>query len=404
MNKAGFHRLLGAAFAVFVGFLPVHAQESSPTIGEALEFEPPTWNIGSAELTLGGFAGGAVFTQYQRGGPLRGSYDTTDGSAVVTANAGIRRILDNGMILGARGDVLLFHDALSGDNYDSDTIQRLYVFAQTGFGRIELGQQDGAAYSLALVGPIVDEQVTLEARNISLFRNPITRDEFGSFFQSTTSVQSTSNYAKVNYISPRLFGVQLGASFTPDTVRAPLPGTGNAPDLANRQHNIFELAVNYTSYISDVAVGVSAGYAHGAVEHKTPGGRDLEDFALGAQLAYMISDVRLSVGGAYRITNAYLLNIDDAGRGRRTDALHLSAMAERGAFLFGVEYSDADIKGPVDFDVKGYQVSAGYKINNNMQLTGGWQWYDYRRDLGLFHNGLSKIDMNAGFLSLGYQL
>ncbi len=391
------------AAGAFCGF--VSCANAAETLGETLDWEPPMWNIGSVELTLGGFVGGAAFTESQSGGPLlRGGYDVTDASAVAAANFVARRIMDSGMIIGAGGNFLLYRDKMSGDNYGNDTVQKIYAFVQTGFGRVEIGQQDGAAYTLGLVGPVTNEYVTLENRNISLFHDPATGDNFASFFQSTTAVQATSNYAKINYVSPRLFGVQAGASFTPQMVRSPLLFTGNPQGVANRQKNIFELAVNYTSYIGNLAVGLSAGYAHGAVTRKTPGGEDLQDFALGTQFAYMISDMRLSVGGAYRMTNAYLLDIGQAGRGRQTNALHLSGMAERGPWLFGVEFSDADIEGPVDFDVKGYQVSAGYRLNDNLQFTAGWQWYDYRRGAGIFHNGLAAIDMNAGFLQFGYEL
>ena len=69
-----------------------------------------------------------------------------------------------------------------------------------------------------------------------------------------------------------------------------------------------------------------------------------------------------------------------------------------------MEFSNGDIEGPVDFTITGFQISAGYKINTNMQLTIGWQHYDYSRNAGTFYNGLSEIGMNAGFLSLGYTL
>ena len=54
--------------------------------------------------------------------------------------------------------------------------------------------------------------------------------------------------------------------------------------------------------------------------------------------------------------------------------------------------------------IDGFQVSAGYKVNANMQLSIGWQYRDYNRSLGLFYNGRSGIKMNAAFLSLGYTL
>jgi hypothetical protein len=397
-------RLLLLATAAVVS-VPARAADDSTSLADALAFEPPTWDIGNAELRLGGFAGASLFTARQGGGPgFPGGYDHSGISGLLTANVRLQRTYDNGLVLGARSDFLLHHDDLSGDNYGNDTVERLYVFAQTGFGRVEIGQQDGAAYTLALVGPIVDEAVTLENRNISHFRDPATKDDFAGFFQQTTAVQSTSNYAKLNYISPRLLGVQIGASFTPATVRTPMPFTGNSPNSANRQSNIFEFAANYTSYISDLAVGFSAGYAHGSVERAAAGGTDLQDFAFGAQFAYMISDVRLSWGGAYRISNTYLLDINQARKGQNTHGLHLSAMAEYGSWLFGVEYSDAEINGLVDHDVTGYQASVGYKLNDNLQITAGWQWYDYNRNIGTFYNGKPDVGLSAGFLSFGYAL
>src|SRR5262249_14813451 len=145
-------------------------------------------------------------------------------------------------------------------------------------------------------------------------------------------------------------------------------------------------AAGYTTYISNVALGLSVGYAHGSVEHAAGAG-DLEDVAFGAQLATTTSDIRFSFGGAYPIRNSYLFDIRDAGSGRFTHALHVSAMAEKGSWLFGVELSDATIQGPVDFDVTGYQTTLGYKLNENLQISAGWQWYDYIRSTGTFYNG-----------------
>lgn len=374
--------------------------------GDALALDPPQWEFGNTTLRLGGFAGGALFTSAQDGGPgFPGGYDRTGASAIATSNIRVQRTFDTGLVLGARADFLLYRDRLSGDNYDSDTVQRLYVFAQTGFGRVEIGQQDGAAYTLGLTGPLVDTQVTLENRNISLFRDPTTGDDFGAFFQQVTTVQNSSNYAKINYVSPRLFGIQVGASFTPQTVRTPMPFTGNPSDDPNQQNSIWEIAASYTGYFSGVAVGLTGGYAHGKLKNRN--GDDHDDFfdwAVGTQLAYNIDDAKISVGGAYRGTNAYLLDLEEVRGDSRTRMVQLSAAFEKPMWLAGIEFSNGDIEGPVDFTVTGFQVSAGYKVNTNMQLTIGWQHYRYSRDAGAFYNGLSEIGMNAGFLSLGYTL
>jgi hypothetical protein len=375
-------------------------------LADALALDPPEFQLDHLEIRLGGIAAGALFTSSQGGGPARvGGYYAAGVSGLAAANIRVQRTLDNGMEFGARGEFLLYHNDLSSDKYGNDTVERLYLFVQTGFGRAEIGEQDGAAYMLGLVGPLPDEQVSLEKnRNISLFRNPVTGRDFGAFFRQQTNVQSSSNYAKINYVSPRLFGIQVGASFTPEVVRSPLPYTGNPDNGPNRQTNLWEVAASYTGYLSSVAVGLSAGFAHGSLENRTPGFNNLYDWALGAQLAYTISDVKLSAGGAYRTTNAYLLDVNRSLAHNRTQAVHLSAMVERGSWLFGGEYSYADVNGPVDYGIAGYQLTTGYRVSPDLHLSAGWQWYNYHRDIGSFYNGRPGIDMNAGFLSLAYEL
>jgi outer membrane protein OmpU len=393
-----------AAFAALSPF-SADAAESSHDLANALALDAPSWEFDNTTIRLGGLVAGALFGAHQSAGPgSANGYEKTGASSDVQANIQAQHIFDNGMIVGARGNFLLYHDAQSHDQYGNDTVEKIYLFVQTGFGRVELGQQDGAAYTLGLVGPITNEQVTLENRNISLFRDPMTGADFGKLFKSVTTVQSTSNFTKINYVSPRLLGIQIGASFTPKPVRTPLPFTGNLPDGPNQQQNLWEVAASYTGYFSSLAVGLSAGLAQGSVRNRNAAGDDLSDWALGAQLAYPVGTVKLSLGGAYRDSNAYLLGLDQVLVHGGTHASHLSATAEWGSWIAGGEYSFAKAKGPVDYDITGYQLSAGYKFNDNLQLTGGWQWHDYSRNAGVFYNGLPSISMNAGFLLLSYEL
>ena len=391
--------------ATAIPAMTAHAAKAATDVGEWLALDPPEFDIGNVNVTLGGDAGGVLFNAHQSGGPaFPGDYDIARSSGEARANIRAQRIFDTGLILGAGGNFLLYHDSLSGDQYGNDFVQKAFVFAQTGFGRVEIGEQDGVGYTLGLVGPATNEEVTLENRNISLFHDPVAGENFARFFESVAAVQSTSNFAKINYITPRLLGIQIGASFTPQTVRTPLPFTGNPVSDADQQQNIWEVAASYTGYVSDFALGLSAGYAQGSLKNRTAGTDDLYDWAIGAQLAYMLSDVRLSLGGAYRDSNAYLLQIDSALAHGGSHATHLSTTAEWNQWIIGAEYSLAEVSGPVDYDIYGYQLSAGYKINDNLQITAGWQWYDYRRNLGTFYNGLPSIDMNAGFLVFTYAL
>jgi hypothetical protein len=371
----------------------------------ALALDPLQWQFGNYDVRVGGFAGGTLFSAAQDGGPgFESGYENTGASALATSNIRVQRTFDTGLVFGARGDFLIYRDELSTDPYDNDTVQKAHVFVQTGFGRLELGQQDGAAYTLGLTGPLVDQQVTLENRNISLFRDPVTGEDFGRFFRQITAVQSSSNYAKINYVSPRLLGIQIGASFTPQTVRSPLPFTGNPSDAANQQHSIWEVAGSYTGFLGGLAIGVSAGFAHGRLKNRTDGYDDLYDWAIGTQLAYSFAETKLSFGGAYRGTNAFLLDIEQVQSNSRSRMVQLSTTLVRRLWVLGAEFSRADIEGPEDFGLTGVQLSAGYKINGNMQLTAGWQHYHYSRNATVFYNGLPKIGMDAAFIALGYTL
>jgi outer membrane protein OmpU len=396
-----------AALTVFgLALMPsgVNAQEPR-SFADRLALEPIQWEFDNTEIRVGGFAGGALFTASQEGGPnFVDGYENSGASALLTGNIRMQKTFDTGLVLGARGDVLIYRDRLSSDNYDDDTVQRLYMFVQTGFGRVEVGQVDGAAFTLGLTGPLVDQQVTLEGRNISLFRDPTTGEDLGAFFQQITMVQSSSNYAKINYVSPRLFGIQIGAAFTPQAVRTPLPFTGNPSDAPNQQRAIWEIAASYTGYFSGWAVGVTGGFAHGRLMNRTPGHDNLVDWAVGTQLAYNIDDAKISFGGAYRGTNAHLLDIEEVRDDSRSRMVQLSATFEKPTWLVGAEFSHADIAGVDAYTINGFQVAAGYKVNANMQLSIGWQYQDYNRSAGLFYNGRSGINMNGGFLSLGYTL
>src|SRR3982074_2559192 len=123
------------------------AAERSRDVFDALALEAPSWEFNNTTIRLGGVAAGALFSAHQSAGPSStNGYDKAGASSLVQANIQAQRIFDNGMVVGARSDFLLRHDAQSGDNYDSDTVEKIYLFAQTGFGRVEIGQQDGAAY------------------------------------------------------------------------------------------------------------------------------------------------------------------------------------------------------------------------------------------------------------------
>ena len=398
MQLRGYLRTTLAVFLLGASGSPAGAQGWA----DSLALDPPTWDLGPAELRLGGFASGSAYTAISGGG--------TDESGVtgqLRANLRLQRTLDTGLTLGARSTILVFHDDLSGDAYGNDTFEKAYLYATTGLGSVELGQQVGVGDTLGLTGPKVDDHVSLDNPDTTFFRDAATNGRYDSFFRPYTVVNDSGVDAKLNYLSPRLFGIQVGGSFTPHLVKAPLPFLGNPSDAPDRQANVWEVAGSYSGYFGDLAAGLSGAFAHGSLENATPGFESLYDFALGVQFAYSLDAVKLSGGGGYRTTNAYALMPASVYSGGETHLVHVSAMIETGAWRLGGEYSNGDVKGPTgvsDYGLDAYQLAAGYRVNDNLQLTLGWQWQNYARSLGTFSNSAKSVDMNAGFLTFGYTL
>ncbi|MBV9542459.1 MAG: hypothetical protein JO167_14445 [Alphaproteobacteria bacterium] len=362
------------------------------------------WNIqplrGSfdvLEYTVGGQVNGTVFSANQPG-----TFNKTGGTGAATLYTSIDRNYDSGLALSLKGQFEVFHDRLSGDNYGSDFLAKLYGTAQTGLGRIDVGMADGAAYTLAVVGPVVNPEVTVDNPNATFFRDPSTGGAFISVFALNSAVESSLNYAKVSYYTPRVFGLQIGASFTPSEGKQVLPFVNMGPNVPDRQTNIWEIAANYSDTFGDFTVSGYAGLSMGHDDKRTAGHEGLTDFAFGTEVDWAINDdVKLAVGGAYRQANTYTFNIYSAFNTGRTESMHASTVLSYGSWSVGAEFGHGKADGALGaptLSTHAYLIDAAYAVNSNLQITAGWQKLHYSQTGALFYNALPRIEMDAVFL------
>ena len=360
-----------------------------------------TASASNVSLSVGGQAQGTVFSADQ---PAAASLNQTGVTGEAVLTAALQRDYDSGLTLSLKTAFEAYHDKLSADNYGGDLVQIVYAQAQTGLGRVELGMTDGAAYALSVTGPVVDGATSMDNSNATFFRDPSTGRAFTEIFSLNSAVESSLNYAKLSYYTPRLFGVQLGASYTPSEGKQVIPFLSNGPHSANRQKSIWEAAVSYSDYFGPLSVGLYGGIALAHADVKTAGHAGLTDWGFGSELDYTINDdIKLAFGGAYRHSNTYTFDINDAVAGRQTNSAHLSATLTDGPWILGGEYGDGTAEGLVGdpvIGVRGTQASVGYVFNANLQATLGWQQMRYSRDVGAFYNGAPRIRMDAAFFHL----
>ncbi len=314
--------------------------------------------------------------------------------------------LENGWDIGIRTAFLVYHDRLSGDNYGNDFVEMAYLYLQTGYGRFEIGQQDGAAYRLQATGPLVAGPPAIDDANVTFYIDPTTRKAFTEIFPVRSSVFATANNAKISYYSPRVVELQLGISYTPAETKG-FPFVSHADRKPDRQRDVVEAGANYVHGFGQTTVHAYAGIAFGHVDDRTPRHRGALDWALGGQWDYNLKWAVLAIGGAYRQSRGYLFDIDQSFSRGNTHALHATARLTRGPWQFGFEYSNATAGAQAmlpQLTERGYEPAIGYTLSQNLQLMAGYQHLDFRRSTGSFYNGKRDVSLNAGFLYLEFKV
>ncbi len=367
---------------------------------------PLTVNLDPVNISLGGTAYGAVFAPDMPN--VAGGADQHWATGAADVSLKVSRDYDSGLSLALKSSFEVARDRLSYDNYGGALVQKVYGSAQTGLGTVEIGMTDGAAYALAVTGPVVDDVTSIENSNATFFIDPSTGRAFTELFSISSGVESSLNYAKISYYTPRIMGLELGASYTPSENREIVPFLNNGPQAENRQKSIWEFAVSYSETFDALSVGFYGGASFGHGDGKLAADASLTEWGVGSELDYQIDDDwKLAVGGAYRHANTFTFDIYDARTSGGTESAHVSSTLSYGAWSVGGEFgrstADGGLAGPV-IGLKAWQTSVGYTFDTNWQVTAGWQNLSYDRNSGAFYDGSRAIDMHAAFLHLKFKV
>jgi len=362
----------------------------------------PSWPVGQAEFRLAGEASGALFDPPDQHGGRHG----LQASGALRLMAELRRDYDSGLALGL-GGTFTAADTLSRGRYDGDVIERLAGSARTGLGKIEIGITDGAGYGLAVTGPKVDPGIGLDDPRTSLFRDPSSHRAVTGMFALRTQVGASSNYAKIAYTSPSLFGVQLALSFTPSEGKQ-LPFLNAGPRVPGRQADFWEAALRYETELDTkwgtVSLSAYGAVAEGRAEHKLPGQEGVSDLGAGLRADYPLTkEIGVALGGSYRQSNAHDFDINQSWQAGTTRAGHVSAAMTYQKWMAGLEYgngiADAVTSLP-RLGLNGLEASLGYRVSDSISFSTGWQHLTYSRGSGLFFNGAPQLKMDAVYLHL----
>jgi len=328
--------------------------------GPALASDPLTVTVGGSLVT------GFYFVDNDS--PVAGvDYDDTK-VALVARNIDIvaEGTLDNGLVAGAALKLQIGDDENNALNTGDDaTFSEAYAYLEGGFGRMELGATDGAAFKMHYSSPWFVPGNGVDSPNIYNIQN------LAGSISSRTSTYSllAEDDNKISYFTPRLAGFQLGASFTPDTANDPVANGFGVTRTNSSTEDVFEIAANYAGELGGVSVGADVFYVTG--EAALAGADDPEEVGAGLSLGF----AGFTLGGAYtsveNVVAGTQSTVTVASRGNETDTWTVGLAYGTGPWTVGVAYLESEAENNLGADIGSnsfLQVGGGYSLGAGVDL------------------------------------
>jgi predicted porin len=299
--------------------------------------------------------------------------------------------LDNGLTVGAQIEAV----ADTGDSFDID---ESYVYFSGTWGRVNFGNEDGAAYLLQVAAPSADDNLD----GIRQFINPVNYAQlpgaytFSSGFLNGLDYDNdlAGNDDKITYLTPVFSGFQAGVSYTPDqgTSSSRALDGNNVNDQEDDIGSVYEVAARYEGQFNTVGVIAGAGYTQGDLEKETtvPAvNDDYKEWNVGLDL-----DI-----GAFGLGVVYTQNNNGQEVLDENKTWVVGADYTTGPFKIGVSYldNDRDLTATNELETSRYTGGVVYTYGPGMSFRGSISHVDHDQDV-------ANQDGDATSVLLGTQI
>ncbi|MFA6016309.1 MAG: porin [Gallionellaceae bacterium] len=290
--------------------------------------------------------------------------------------------LDNGLTVGA-------HTELADDLGDGFAVDESYAYFSGGWGRVNFGAEDGAAYLLQVAAPSADSNFDGLRQYVQPF-NYFTGGQFSGLGTTTlatagggttfTNVDELFNFDydqditgssdKITYLTPVFSGFQAGASYTPkvSSDSRGLDGV-NLDDQVGEYSDAWDVALRYAGQFDGWGLTAGAGYSHSNLETDTTVFFDTD------------ADGVLDAG------EVTLGDLDDRA------AWNAGAVINFSAFNIGAVYTHDDLGIDDDASRKTWVVGADYTTG---PFKLGVSYYDQNQELGTGNDELETTRYTGG--------
>lgn len=366
--------LATSALGVFAA-ASAHAAAPTVTIGGYADFQIANSSQDSTfEAAANGIDGaaangtGGIFT--------RDVHTATDTELQVKVDGKTDAGLGYGAYIEFEADVNNDANVGAYNTTSNNNVERSYIYVEGGFGRVEAGPNTDAGSALKVNASTFARATGGVGGDFYRYID-FDGDSTGAALDDTfvvipelptaglpSEVNSRTNVAratanKLSYYSPRISGIQVGVSYTPDqnergTVKS-LSGDQNANQTFE---NVWNVAANYQGEFSGVGIEASATGEFGETENTTTND-DLEAYALGLNLNY----TGFTFGGSWADVSEFG---QTAANNTSYNYWTLGAAYEFGPFAASVSYLDSTVENGdgdgVDKDFTNLVFGADYQL------------------------------------------
>lgn len=350
---------------------------SAAVCGLALSAAPAHAQV---ELELGGyFKGyGAWVDQDEAPGSEVNDLDIIRDTEV---HFGGETTLDNGLTVGV-------HIEAEADGGDGFGVDESYAYFSGGWGRVNFGDEDGAAYLLQVEAPSADSNID----GLRQYVQPVNYTAAGLTALGAEGLDYdqdiTGKSSKLTYLTPIMNGFQGGLSFSPDNDAADdLEGIGT-DDVGGAFGRGYEAALRYEGQFNNVGMILGAGYSHNELEEDA-GAVDDDRAAWNIGADFDIGP--FGVGAAYQEDDV------DGSDDDEEETIVLGADYTTGPFKLGVSYLNKDnFQGDEDTEADRYSGGVVYTYGPGMTFRGSIGFVD--------HEVSGGDDADATYLAVGTQI
>lgn len=301
---------------------------------------------------------------------------------------------------------------------DPNQLDEAYIYFSGGWGRVNFGSEDGAAYLLQVAAPSADSNVDgmrvyVTGLNPDVWNDQAADGDFpfgGGGAYLTNSIFNLGydnaffrDTDRITYLTPKWNGFQAGVSYAPEQGQNAVDnafGGMNLDDSSIDYENLWEIAARWDGEFEGFGISLGVGYTNASPENSAAAGAgnfgsdDISSWDAGLTVSW--NDI--SLGGAYVKYTDTGASFVAATDGEDVDIWTIGAAWDNGPYHLGASWYTSTIEGNAfglasagflgagaagdELEIDRITLGGGYTYGPGMTFRGAVSWGSVDENIG----------------------